>query len=170
MVPIIPDLGDLPTIVRIPHARKMPFIALVVSGIWMMLSAFSPVWLPMLWPDMSVTTQVILTFIPTAAALGGGTVALRRYASEDEVTIDDKQIRLRIFTWFGVKKKSFDWQEIARVEKSLTNGYAVLELVLKDENEPVIPVYVARDEHRADSIKTRLEKFINTNAGQATSP
>ena len=161
MVPVIPDLDDLPTTVRLPHPRRAPYVVLVVSAIWMMTSAFSPVWLPMLWPDMSLTTQVILTFVPTVAALGGGTVALRRYASEDEVTISKKGIGLRNFTWFGIEQIYFNWSEFDTIEQSTAvSGHHVLELIFNDAGEPAIPVFVARDEHKAARVKQGLEVFI----------
>ena len=161
MVPIIPDLDDLPTTVRFSHPRGAPYVVLVVSAIWMMTSAFSPVWLPILWPNMSLTTQVILTFVPTVAALGGGTLALRRYASEDEVTISDKGIGLRNFTWFGIEQKSFGWSEIDTIEQSTTaSGHQVLELIFNDSSELAIPVFVARGELKVSRVKQGLEVFI----------
>jgi hypothetical protein len=161
MVPIVPDLDDLPTTIRLPHARRMPFAALVVSAIWMMSSAFSPVWMPILWPEMSLTTQVISTFVLTVAALGGGTIALRRYASEDEVTIAHEGVDLRNFTWFGIERKSFDWSKLSKIEQSSAeSGHQILELVPNDSSEKKIPVFVARDEHQATRVKERLEGFL----------
>lgn len=165
MVPVIPDMDDLPTTIRLPHPRKAPFAALVVSAIWMMSSAFSPVWLPMLWPGMSLTTQVILTFVLTVAALGGGTVALRRYASEDEVTISREGINLRNYTWFGIDDKFFDWLKFSKIEQYRTESdHQILALVLNDASKKEIPVFVARDDHMAARVKERLEGFIGEGA------
>ncbi len=161
MVPVVPDMDDLPATIRLPHPRKAPFAALVVSAIWMMSSAFAPVWLPWFWPDMSLTTQVILTFVLTVAALGGGTLALRRYASEVEVTITREGLELRNFIWLGIERKSFTWSQVGKIEQRCSeSGHQVLELVPNDSGEKEIPVFVARDEHQAARVKEQLEEFI----------
>ena len=163
MRPAIPDFNDLPTTIGLPHSRSLPIFVLVIASICLMTSAFSGVWMPIVWNGISVGTQGTITFFLTIASLGSGILALRRYASEDEVTIDTQGVRQRKLTWFGTERISHGWGEFQSITQSgSASGHQILELVLSDENETTIAVFVAKDQSRMKFIKQQIEKLLSS--------
>lgn len=159
MRPAIPDFSDLPTTIRLPHSRRIPMLVLIISSICLMISAFSGVWMPVVWDGISVAAQAIITFFMVIASLGVGTAALRRHASEDEVTIDNDGVSQRNFTWFGTERSSLGWDEFHSItQHQSASGHQILQLELRDENQPAITVFVAKNQSRIDFIKQQFEK------------
>lgn len=158
----VPDFDDLPTTIRLPHSRRLPTIILVIASICLMITAFSGVWMPIIWNGISIAAQGIITLLLTVASLGSGTVALRRYASEDEVTIDAQGVKQRNLAWFGTERTSHGWGEFQSITQSESaGGYQILELVLRDGIEPAIAVFVAKEKSRINSIKQEIEKRLS---------
>lgn len=163
MRPAIPDFNDLPTTIRLPHNRNLPIFILVIASVCLMITAFSGVWMPVIWNGISVGAQAVITFFLTIASLGSGTVALRRYASEDEVTIDTQGVNQSKLTWFGTDRISHGWGEFQSItQNESVSGHHILELVLRDENESTITVFVAKDQSRINFIKQQIEKLLSS--------
>ena len=161
MRPAVPDFNDLPTVIRLPHSRKLPYFVLVISSICLMISAFSGVWMPVIWDGISVGNQAIITMFMVIAALGGGTAALRRYASEDEVTIDMEGLKLRTFTWFGIERSSHGWGEFQSIAQTESDGgHQILELLFKGNNHPAVTVFVAKNQSRIKFVNQWIEKRL----------
>jgi len=163
MRPAIPDFNDLPTTIGLPHSRSLPIFVLIIASICLMTTAFSGVWMPIIWNGISVGTQGVITFFLTIASLGSGIVALRRYASEDEVTIDTQGVKQRTLTWFGTDRISHGWDDFQSITQNQSaSGHQILELVLRDDNESTITVFVAKDQSRINFIKQQIEKLLSS--------
>ena len=156
LIPVVPDVENLPTTIRLPRDRRLAVVVLVVSGVWMMIGAFSAVWMPLIWPQMNLVSQVLVTFLITAIALTGGIAALRRYASQDEVTISLTGIAIRRFTWLGSRRSNWPWQKISTIEHKVINDKIVLFARPSDPGATLVPVCIAPDEHRARRVRQKM--------------
>ncbi len=155
MIPVIPDLIDLPETISLPRDRRLPHVVLVISGIWMMFGGFSAIWMPPVWPDINFAWMVTITAVITLSAFLIGIAALRLYASQDKVTIGTEGIVLLQYGWVGVSRRNYPWSDIAAVHQQVhENGYHVL--VLEVTGGGSIPVYIARDEYQVRRVNSRI--------------
>ncbi len=156
MIPVVPSLNNFPETISLPRDRRLAHVVLVISGIWMMFGGFSAIWMPLVWPEIDFALMVTITVVITFSAIFIGIAALRRYASQDEVTIDDEGIALKQYNWFGITRKEYRWSDIATVrQEEAERGYHVL--VLEVSGDEPIPVYIARDEYRIRKVRSRID-------------
>ncbi len=159
LIPVVPDTENLPTTIRLPRNRRFAVVVLVVSGVWMMIGAFSAVWMPLIWPQMSLAIQVLVTFLITAITLTGGIAALRRYASQDEVTISLSGIVFKKFTWLGSQRSIWSWQQVSTIEQQKINNQMVLFASPSDAGKEEIVVCIVPEERRALRVKEKLQEL-----------
>ncbi len=157
MIPVVPDLADLPVTIRLPRNRRWPFVVVVISGVWMIFGAFAGLWMPLFWPTLSLAMQVAISFALTSAAVFAGIFALRLYASEDEVTISATGVDQRIFQWLGCRRKSLSWSDIDAIKQSNSDGFEVLELIPSNAEALPIAVFISKKLSQASRTKLALE-------------
>ena len=155
-ISIIPDTGDLPATILLPRDRRAPFVILAIAGIWMMFGGASAFWMPYILPQMDLWTLVAVTFVITLTALVLGIFALRRYASNDEITITAEGIKVRQYHWFRRLDRFLPWSDVSAIEtRSVPGGYTVLELVIN--GFAPVPVFISRASERAEHTRKALE-------------
>lgn len=159
---IIPDLDDLPDMIKLPRHRRMPLILLIVSAAILSCSTVGGVYLPESFMGANFITLLVMVFFGLLIASLVGIIALRRWATQDEVTISEDGVKLRKYRWIALKDQFFPWSDFASIRQTPIEGYEVLTLVPKDQKIQEIPVAVSQNYGGVSSARLQLSELMKS--------
>ena|GEM_PF-6629934 len=187
-ISIVPDLEGLPAKISLPRDKRHVLPLLILSGCWLIVAPFVVIFGPWTMSGWPLVLLFSIGFAITALALIAGMAALRRNASQDEITLYDDHIAIRRYGWLRTTDREVAMFEIAMSEVAMSReiamskvariitvrqtvrggkgnaDYFVVGLKLEQDNggADVLPLFIHRDEPRAEQFAKRLQALVAT--------
>lgn len=179
-IAIAPDLDNLPTTIRLPRDKRRILPLLILSGGWLIVAPFVVVFGPWDLQGWPLFILFSLLFAVTIFALIIGMAALRRNASQDEITLFKDHVAIRRFGWLRTTDRKLVLDEFADVvstrqticrDDCSTDYFVVmLKLTAEDAEPEEFPVFIHRNEPRAAQFAKRLKALVSAAGNKADLP
>ena len=165
----MPDLDHLPDTIVLPRDHRVAFRVLVASGLWFIIAPFLVVFSPWDFTGWQLFAVMAVLFVITLAALLAGIAALRRYASNDEITLHDDHVTIRRYGWVRrqdlvIPRTQFTGVGHERHEVVSADGPVTYHSLTLIHEEPAkcASVLIHKDEVRAQEVAGRLARYLGS--------
>ena len=166
-IAIVPDLDHLPDTIVLPRDRQPAFRVLVASGLWFIMAPFLVVFSPWDFTGWQLFAVMAILFVITLAALLAGIAALRRHASNDEITLHDDHVTIRRYGWVRrqnlvIPRTQFTGVGHARHKVVSNDGPVIYHSLTLNHDDPqkLAMMFIHIDRARAEQLERRLARYL----------